>query len=816
MNLLIVESPAKAGTINKYLGKDYKVLSSYGHIRDLPSKAGSVDPENNFALKYEVDKASEKRMKPIYDAVKSADKLILATDPDREGESISWHILEALKEKKKLPKDLKIERVAFNEITKSAILKALEKPRTIDLDLVNAQQARRALDYLVGFTISPILWRKLPGSRSAGRVQSVALRLICEREAEIEIFKPVEYWDIFADFLANNKDKITAKLYSVAAEKLEKLDIKDKKSADALLAKITGQDYQVAEINEKLVKRRPQPPYITSTLQQDAANRLGFGTKRTMQVAQKLYEGIDVGNGVSGLITYMRTDGVTLSQDAIASLRGFIGDNYGADYLPAKPHFYKSKVKNAQEAHEAIRPTDISRTPEALEKYLTDEQFKLYRLIWQRTVASQMAEQQALQTRVDIISADQDYLFRVTGTVIKFPGFTKVFTNSQKDDATILPKLEQGQKLDLTDLEAKQHFTEPPPRFNEASLVKKMEELGIGRPSTYATIISILVDREYARLEGKRFFPEPRGRIVTEFLVNFFEQYFEYDFTANLEAGLDDVASGKDQWQEFLTKFWQGFAKISEKIADFSPQDINKKIDESLEYLLFADEEGNVSRSCPSCNDGVLGLKMGKFGAFLACSNYPDCKYTKQIGDQDGAVETQAEEQLLGADADGNELTLKKGPYGPYIEVAKEKPQKISVPKFLANEAINLELARKIASLPRLVGTHPDDQKEVKANNGRYGPYLMHAGKFYSMPAEKLFTVELAEALEIIAKKASAKTGTVLGKDPESKEDIKLLKGRYGPYLKVGKSNVAIGKNYDAENLTLEQALEILAKKKKK
>ena len=817
MNLLIVESPAKAKTINKYLGKDYKVLASYGHVRDLPSKTGSVLPEKDFELVYEVDKNSQKHLKNIADAAKNADKLMLATDPDREGEAISWHIIEALKKSRKLPKNIIVERVVFNEITKSKITEAIKNPRTIDIDLVNAQQARRVLDYLVGFTLSPILWKKLPGSRSAGRVQSVALRLICEREGEIEKFKAQEYWDIFCDFNTPNKKLLTAKLVTIKDKKLDKFFITNKEQAEQLKKDLDGKNYQVTDLTSKVVKRRAQAPFTTSTLQQDAANKLGFPTKLTMQTAQKLYEGIDIFGETKGLITYMRTDGVTISNEFIGKIRNYVKDKFDQKYLPEKSNFYKNKVKNAQEAHEAIRPTDVSLEPDKIKDFLSDVQYKLYKLIWQRTVASQMAAQELLQTTIDIHSQDKIYGLRVTGSIIQFKGFTAIYDVIADKNTVILPEVSKADILDLLKINPKQHFTEPPPRYNEASLVKKLEEIGIGRPSTYASIISILLDREYAILDKKRFIPQERGMLVTAFLVKFFEEYFEYDFTATLEDDLDNVSNGKIAWKEFLNKFWQGFSKICSKIGEKEASEIAGKITDLLENHYFKNEAGEIDRKCSECDNGILNLRIGRYGAFIACSNYPDCKYTKQISEVKGEKH---EDNILGENAVGQQIILKKGPYGYYVELLEQEEQikRVSVPKFIVTSDIDFAMAERIISLPRNLGFNPETNQEVLVNNGRYGPYVSSDKKFYSIKPDDLFTIELQQALLVIKEGANKATkGEIknLGKHPEKGDEIRIMKGRYGPYLKMAKLNVAIAKNLDYENLTLEQAVELIAKKLK-
>jgi DNA topoisomerase-1 len=812
MNLVIVESPAKATTINKYLGRDFKVLASYGHVRDLPSKAGSVDPNKDFSLTYKVDKSSEKQLKAIIDSVKTSKKIILATDPDREGESISWHIIEALKEKKKLPQNIEIERVAFNEITKSAIIKAINNPRKIDIDLVNAQQARRVLDYLVGFTLSPILWRKLPGSRSAGRVQSVALRLICEREQEIEKFKPIEYWSIKGDFTADHKDKFEAKLFEIKGEKLTKFAIENEEQAKLLESEISSKKYNITDIKAKNIKRNPYAPFTTSTLQQDASIKLGFTTKRTMQIAQKLYEGININGETKGLITYMRTDGVSIAKAAIDKIRDYVTNKYGRKYITDSARIYKNKVKNAQEAHEAIRPTDIALDPDNIKEFLSVEQLKLYQLIWSRALASQMSAQESLQTSVEIKSEDQDFCFRATGNIITFKGFTIIYGKSE-NDKNLLPELSIKSKLELDKITTKQHFTEPPPRYNEASLVKTMEELAIGRPSTYASIISILVDRNYAKIEQKRFYPEERGMLVTAFLVEFFEKYFEYDFTAKLEDGLDDISNGKINWKEFLHNFWLGFEKICSKTGDKEPLEIAQKITDSLSHHYFGESE--EARKCPTCNDGELSLRMGKFGAFIACSNYPDCKFTRKIGDDSDSEENS--NQILGQLEDGQDLELKKGPYGYYLEYQLAgKAKRVAIPKHINIDDLDIILAKKIVSLPRNIGVNPDNNQDILVNNGKFGPYLLCNKTFYSIANEDLFSIDLAAAMELIrnAKKPNNEL-KILGEYPDTKEDIKLQKGRYGPYLKLGKKNIAIPKNIDALTITLEEAIKLIKTKKK-
>lgn len=813
-NILVVESPAKCQTIEKYLGKDYRVLASYGHVRDLPSKNGSVRPEEDFAITYEVNNDSQKHISEIAKYIKKAERLYLATDPDREGEAISWHVLEALKEQGALRSDLEIHRIVFNEITKKAVTAALSKPRTIDVDLVDAQQARRALDYLVGFSLSPILWRKLPGSRSAGRVQSVALRLICDREEEIEQFKPQEYWSVTADFRNSKRQKILAKLSHFAGDKLEKFSITNQKQAEDILSKLEEYDYKVANITKKQVRRNPQAPFTTSTLQQEAARKLGFGAKRTMMIAQKLYEGIKIDGETSGLITYMRTDAVVVSADAIAQTRQVIGREFGADYVPAQERAYKSKGKNVQEAHEAIRPTDISRTPEVMKQYLDKDQLKLYTLIWKRMVASQMESAVLDQTTVEIAGAEPNIIaandnlqelyslkkaiFRATGSVIKFDGFLRLYQEGNddavdggagSDDDKILPPVKEGAELKAKEIMPNQHFTEPPPRFSEASLVKKLEELGIGRPSTYASIISVLQDRKYVILDKKRFIPEGRGRLVNAFLKEFFADYVRSDFTAKIEEELDDVADGDLPWKELMQRFWQAFNEHVQQAQELPPESITEKLDRYFAPFIFADQDGNLPkltgdpktdpRACPKCKVGILHVKSSKYGAFLGCDQYPDCDYTRPVfsaeqddaasGDAEGAIAGK-EPKLLGEHSDdGSNVYLKKGPYGWYVQKGEDKEKKkkrSTLPKGYQPEDLDLQLAEKLLTLPCEVGNHPESNDIIKAGFGRYGPYLHYQNKYYSLKEDDPLEIGLNRAVVVIAehidkkaKKEQAKSG---------------------------------------------------------
>ena len=817
-NVVVVESPSKAKTINKYLGSDYTVLASFGHVRDLPSKDGSVRPDEDFAMTYEIDADSKKHVTAIVKALKGADALYLCTDPDREGEAISWHVLEALKDAKAIKKDLQVFRVTFDEITKKAILAAFENPRDIDMNMVNAQQARRALDYLVGFTLSPVLWRKLPGSKSAGRVQSVALRLICERDEEIEKFISREYWDIKAAMKAESGANITARLIEYQGEKLEKFSITNAAQAETIANALKTKQYAVASLEPKEVRRHPAPPFTTSTLQQEAARKCGFGAKRTMQVAQKLYE--------NGYITYMRTDGVTVSQDAIADARGFIGKQYGKEFVPAAPRAYKTKSKNAQEAHEAIRPTDLTKTAGALS--LSDEEAKLYELIWKRMVASQMESAIFDQLIVDIAATDKQAVLRVSGSVVKFEGFLKLYQEGKDDEedeeSARLPALKPYEKLAAQEVKPEQHFTEPPPRYSEASLVKKLEELGIGRPSTYASIISVLQERGYVTLDKKRFIANSLGRLVTAFLVSFFEQYVQYDFTANLEDQLDDVSAGTVEWKKVLRDFWKDFiAKIDES-KELKITDVLAALDNLMgSYVFGATKDGVDPRACPKCASGRLGLKIGRFGPYVACSAYPECNHKTQIGDAAGGSMTDADgndftlPRTLGNDPKtGEEIVMKKGPYGVYVQLGEgEKPKRASLLKGMTPETTTLEIALNLLSLPRQLGSHPDTGKPIVANNGRFGPYLLHDGKFTTLPAsEDLMTIGINRAVEVLAqapqKGAGATALKTLGEHPDGGE-VKIYSGKYGPYVKHGKINATLPKGSTPETITLEESIALLA-----
>ena len=817
MKLVIVESPAKAKTINKYLGSDYKVLASFGHIRDLPSKDGSVDPEHDFAMTWELSSGGKKRLSDIIKALKDCDTLILASDPDREGEAIAWHILEELKAHKAL-KGKTIQRVVFHEITKHAITEAIQNPRTIDDNLVSAYMARRALDYLVGFTLSPVLWRKLPGSKSAGRVQSVALRLICDREIEIEKFKPEEYWTIDVDLLTSKEALITSHLIQLDGKKLEKMDLKTQAQAEEAKSKIEVQDFSVSNVERKKANRYPAPPFTTSTLQQEGARKLRFSAKKTMQIAQKLYE--------AGLITYMRTDAVNLSVEAITACREAITKYFGEAYLPKEPKEYKTKSKNAQEAHEAIRPSDVMNTPKKMETKLDSDSYKLYELIWKRTIACQMNPAILDKVSIDFMSGDKLILLRATGQVIAFDGFLKLYQESKDDDNEdednrILPNVENGESVKKGEIRTDQHFTTPPPRFTEASLVKKLEELGIGRPSTYATIISVLQERKYVRVEKLRFIPEDRGRIVTVFLENFFRKYVEYDFTAMLEERLDDISAGEMQWKKLLQGFWNKFIKNVDDVKPLQITEVINRIDEALSYHLFPPrEDGSDPRSCPDCKEGRLSVKFGKFGAFIGCSNYPTCKYTKPLTDfkEEEAADTprqpSPEDKILG-EMNTQKIYLKKGPYGFYLQLGEdatattEKPKRAALPKGITPEEITLEQAQRLLSLPLDLGDG------IILSAGKFGPYIKQGGKSKSLTgSDTIFTMTLERAKELLSGVAEKPAALVIGTHPTLKAEITLNNGRYGPYLKCGKNNYALPKNLQGKEITLEEAITVINAKK--
>lgn len=824
MKLVIVESPAKAKTINKYLGKDYQVIASFGHIRDLPAKDGSVRPDEDFSMDWAVDAKGEKHVKDIIAALSKAEEVYLASDPDREGEAIAWHIVQELNRRKKLK--VPVKRVVFNEITKTAVLDAIRHPREIDMNLVDAYLARRALDYLVGFTLSPVLWRKLPGSKSAGRVQSVALRLICEREAEVAAFKSQEYWTIDALLDTPASEAFKAALVQVDGKKLDKFAFKDKTAADAVTDRVKAASFQVGSIEKKQVKRNPAPAFTTSTLQQEASRKLGFSAKKTMKTAQELYEGVEINGERVGLITYMRTDGVALAQEAITAMRAFIEKEYGSDFVPDKPRYYKNKVKNAQEAHEAIRPTNIERTPEKVASFLDKDHLRLYELIWKRALACQMESAVLDKVSIDIPSKDASLMLHATGQTIAFAGFIKVYKedvdDEKEEEGGVLPFMQTGDELILKEVLPEQHFTEPPPRYSEASLVKKMEELGIGRPSTYASILSVLQDRAYVRLEKKRFVPEDRGRVVTAFLENFFNQYVQYDFTAKLENQLDDITSGDENWKKVLADFWKGFNGTVEKVSPCRTTEVLEKVDAALEQHLFPTEE---SRICPECHKGRLGLKVGRFGAFIGCSNYPECKYTRQFSKEtenvvdENDTETKEETQFdLGVDAVGHPVIVKKGPYGWYAQLGTGKEAKrVSVPKNMNPAQLTLQAALSLLSLPRILGNDPETNEVIEASIGRFGPYVKRGKTFQSLSAsDDVLSIDLQRALALLSTtKSKAKTeGVHLGVYEDT--EIIWLVGRYGPYLKWGKQNIALPKELKSpdQKPTLEQAIALIQKKK--
>jgi DNA topoisomerase-1 len=849
MNVVIVESVAKAKAINKYLGASYRVLASYGHVRDLPSKDGSVEPDKDFAMHWDVDGKSSKVMREIADAVKKADKLILATDPDREGEAISWHILRILEDKKALKKGVPVERVTFNAVTKQSVLEAFKAPRAIDAPLVEAYLARRALDYLVGFTLSPVLWRKLPGARSAGRVQSVALRLVCDREADIEAFRSEEYWSIEALLATMRAEELRARLTSIAGRKLDRLDIKDAASANAIKAAVEGAPFRVAAVEKKAVRRNPYAPFTTSTLQQEASRKLGFSAKQTMQVAQRLYEGVEIEGETTGLITYMRTDGVTIIPEAISAIRRLVEQDYSARYLPPFIREYKTKAKNAQEAHEAIRPTEVRRRPEAVQRHLERDQARLYELIWKRAVASQMASAELEQTTAEIAVTGKDgkaYGFRATGSVVLFEGFLKLYEEGRDDrarngkaeaaddeDGRRLPPLSEGDPLKARAIEAKQHFTEPPPRFTEATLVKRMEELGIGRPSTYASTLALLQERDYVRIDKKRLVPEDKGRLVTAFLEGFFKRYVEYDFTADLEEKLDLISDGKLEWKDVLRDFWREFTGAVNEIKDLRVGDVLEALNEILGPHIFPPKaEGGDPRQCPNCGAGRLSLKVGKFGAFIGCSNYPDCRYTRQFSDsQNGAPEAATPEgKLLGQDPEtGLPVTLKSGRFGPYVQLGdadgEEKPKRASVPRGIDAQHLDLERALQLLALPREVGLHPETGKPITAGIGRYGPFILHDGTYANLAAvEDVFSIGINRAVVLLAeKKANVGKGrfqrapiTVLkelGEHPSEGGKVQVLSGRYGPYVKHGDVNATLPRAKDPATLSLNEAVELIAER---
>ena len=828
MNVVVVESPAKAKTINKYLGSDYKVLASYGHVRDLPAKDGSVRPDEDFAMSWDVDAKAAKRLNDIADAARGADKIILATDPDREGEAISWHVLEVL-QKKKAVKGATVQRVVFNAITKSAVTEAMKNPRDIDMELVDAYLARRALDYLVGFTLSPVLWRKLPGSRSAGRVQSVALRLVVDREIEIEKFNTQEYWTVEADVSAGG-DPFLARLVKHDGKKLTKFDLANEASALAARDAIKAASFTVTAVEKKPGKRSPAPPFTTSTLQQEASRKLGFDAKRTMQAAQRLYEGIDIGGETVGLITYMRTDGVQTAPEALDEARQVIGGVYGKEYVPEKARIYSTKAKNAQEAHEAIRPTSLARNPGKLR--LEGDLAKLYELIWKRMIASQMESARVERTTIEMDSADGKTGLRASGEVVLFDGYLAVYEEG-RDDAeeeavSKLPAVMQGASAKTLAARADQHFTEPPPRYSEASLVKKMEELGIGRPSTYASVLSVLRDRAYVRMEKNRFIPEDKGRLVTVFLEAFFRKYVEYDFTAALEEKLDLVSAGELDWKVLLREFWTDFHAKTEEIGGLRTREVLDSLDTALAPFLYPPKaDGGDPRVCPTCGTGALSLKTSRFGPFVGCSNYPECRYTRPIGQAEGENGGESGDRELGVDPEtGQTVYLKAGRFGPYVQLGEgEKPKRSSLPKGWSAPAMDLEKGLQLLRLPREVGLHPEDGQMILAGIGRYGPFVQHAGTYANLSgADEVFEVGLNRAVSLLAEKRAGGAGRRgeaaalkdLGAHPGDGAPVRVLSGRYGPYIKHGATNANVPRGADPQALTLDEAVKLLAEREAK
>ena len=843
MNLVIVESPAKAKTINKYLGDNFTVLASYGHIRDLPSKNGSVDPDNQFKMIWEVDSFSKKYLKEITDVAKESDKIILATDPDREGEAIAWHVKQFLDEKKLL-KGKKVERVVFNEITKKAVTNGIANPREIEAQLVDAYMARRALDYLVGFNISPILWTKLPGSKSAGRVQSVALKLLTEREHEIEIFKPEEFWTLNVIF-SNAKDiKITSSPYQLEGNKIEKFSFKNKEEINKAIEKIKSKNYEITDISSKIYTRNPSGPFTTSTLQQSASSKLGFGASRTMQIAQRLYQGIDIDGDTKGLITYMRTDGTNISKDAVDDFRNYITKTYGNDYLPDQPNNYSGKkAKNAQEAHEAIRPTDINNDPSMLKKYLSSDQHKLYNLIWSRALSSQMQTAKFDRKTIILTSDDGKNIFKASGSVIKFDGFLKLYKiDENNDEEKILPEVSKG-PINIESFIDEQHFTQPPPRYSEASIVKKLEELGIGRPSTYASIISVITNRGYADILNKRFFPTDRGKLISAFLEKLFTKYVDYNFTAKLEDQLDDITSGKEDWIKVLEQFWNDFNKNVSQVKEKRTREVLDMLNESLGSLIFeTDSNGSIDRKCKLCQTGQLSLKNSfRGGAFIGCSNYPECKFTRPLSKVKAAEQINlAEPRYIGKNEMDKDIFLKNGRFGPYLQYEKElnevedtkkkKKKKnkkdvnqnlknVSIPKGIDIDSIDLDRAKFLCSLPKSLGTNPENNQEILLNSGRFGPYLKCENKSARLEnVEDIFTIGLNRAITLIA---DAKPGRIssslikdLGEHPEDKKPVRIMKGQYGPYIKYKSLNATIPEEKDPTEITMEEALILIEKRR--
>ena len=837
-DVVVVESPAKAKTINRYLGDGFTVLASFGHVRDLPPKDGSVRPDQDFAMDWEADARGDKQVGAIAKALKGAHTLYLATDPDREGEAISWHVRSMLDEKNAL-RGINVRRITFNEITRSAVTYAMAHPRDLDQPLIEAYLARRALDYLVGFTLSPVLWRKLPGSRSAGRVQSVALRLVCEREAEIEAFRAREYWTVEAAFLTPAGAPFTARLTHLDGKKLDQFDLPNEATALRAKEAVEAGQFTVGSVERKRVKRNPPPPFTTSTLQQEASRKLGFGAQQTMRLAQQLYEGVDIGGETVGLITYMRTDGVQMAREAIAGIRDHVQGTYGPDYLPAAPREYTSKAKNAQEAHEALRPTDVANTPEQVARYLNPEQRRLYELVWKRAVASQMQSAELDQVSVEVIDTPRDgkpgrVKLRATGSIVAFDGFLKLYREDQDeeapgaaeaDDSRMLPPMAERDPLKRGQVDASQHFTQPPPRYSEASLVKKMEELGIGRPSTYASILSVLQDRKYVRLDKRRFIPEDRGRLVTAFLTSFFEHYVDTGFTASMEEKLDDVSAGKIDWRAVMHAFWEEFSKAVDQTKDLKISDVIAALDEDLGAHFFPSrEDGSDPRVCPACANGRLGLKLGRYGSFIGCSNYPACQYTRRLaietGEDQGETLKEGMRSLGPHPETSEEITVRRGPYGLYVqqgengEDKKVKPKRTSLPRGMDGEQITIEQAMGLLSLPRLIGLHPETKEPIEAGIGRFGPYVRMGAVFGSLDKDDdVLAVGLNRAVDLLAKKLASVRN--LGAHPGDKEPMSVRKGRFGPYVQHGKTVANLPRGVSMDDITLEEAVALLAEKGK-
>ena len=829
-DVVVVESPAKAKTINRYLGDKFTVLASFGHVRDLPPKDGSVRPDQDFAMDWEADERGQRQVGAIVRALKGAHTLYLATDPDREGEAISWHVKAMLAEKHAL-KGIDVRRVTFNEITRTAVRTAMANPRDLDQPLIEAYLARRALDYLVGFTLSPVLWRKLPGSRSAGRVQSVALRLICDREAEIEAFRAREYWTVEASFTTPAGAPFTARLTHLDGKRLDQFDLNTEALATRAKAAVEAGQFTVGTVERRRVRRNPPAPFTTSTLQQEASRKLGFGAQQTMRVAQQLYEGVDLDGETQGLITYMRTDGVQMAREAIEAIRGHVRTGFGPDYLPAAPREYTAKAKNAQEAHEAIRPTDVAREPDSVARFLTPDQRRLYDLVWKRAVASQMASAELDQVSVDVTDG-RGLTLRATGSIVAFDGFLKLYREDRDDDAEdeesrMLPPMAAADPLRRGAVAAEQHFTQPPPRYSEASLVKKMEELGIGRPSTYASILTVLQDRNYVRLDKRRFIPEDRGRLVTAFLVSFFEHYVEAGFTAGLEEQLDQIAEGNADWRAVMRAFWDGFSHAVDQTKELKISDVIAALDRDLGPHFFpARADGSDPRSCQACGTGRLGLKLGRYGSFIGCSNYPTCQYTRRLaieaGDETGATLKEGMRELGHHPDTGEAITVRRGPYGVYVQQGEAntedkkapKPRRTSLPRGVDGDTLTLDQAIALLGLPRLIGAHPETGLPIEAGIGRFGPYVRMGAVYGSLDRDDdVLAVGINRAVDLLAKKLASVRA--MGAHPKDAAPVTIRKGRFGPYVQHGQTVANLPRGVPMEDVTLAEAVALLAEKGK-